>query len=111
MKNPEKILKQVKEGNSDLLLKEDDCKVILQELMENNLIKIEDDKITLTEEGTDAAAVSNIEKEIHRLQLEEEMKDFSPELVRRESRLFLLCLVSCVLLAVFFLILDISDYL
>lgn len=93
-----------------MLLKEDNCKVILQEVMEDNVIKIEDDKIILDEEGI-AVAVLNIPKEMHRLQLEEEMKDFSPELVRRESRLFLLCLVSCVLLAVFFLILNISDYL
>lgn len=111
MKNPEKILKQVKEGNSALLLKEENCKEILQELMEHNLIKMKADKIILTEKGMDAVAAPNIPKEIHRLKLEEEMKNFSPELVRRESHLFLLCLVSCVILFMLFLIFGISDYL
>ncbi len=110
MKTPEKILKQVKEGNSALLLKEEKCKEGLQELMQYDLIEIKDDKIILTEKGIFAVS-TNTQKEIQRLKIEEEMKDFSPEIVRRESHLFLLCLISCVILAIIFLIFDVSDYL
>lgn len=102
MYNLENIFSLIQEEDSVELLEKYYPQEALKELILYGLIDIQHETIVLTERGRNAKSIG-IQKAIGGLQLEEGMKDFSREAVKRGSYLFHFCLICYIVIVLLFL--------
>lgn len=90
MKSTEKIIGLIQKGDPIPILAEDSLVEIFNELLKFNLIDIIEDRVVLTSKGEEAKNIG-LEKVVNELKIREELKEFSVDIQRQESKLFQVC--------------------
>lgn len=108
MKSTEKIIALIDKGAPLPFLAEESLVETFNDFLKYGLIDIIDDKLILTSKGKEAKDLG-IEKVIAELKVQEELKDFSVEIQKRESKLFRLCFGVCLTVLAVFLAISLTD--
>lgn len=108
MKSIEKIIELIDKGDPVPILAEDSLVEKLNELLRHDLIDIVNDKIILTPKGQEARN-GGLDRVVAYLQNEEELKEFSLETQKKESKVYKWCLGLCFSFLIFFIIAFLTD--
>lgn len=108
MKPIEKIIELIEKGDPVPILAEDSLTDCFNTLLKHNFIDIVNEKVILTQKGKEARTVG-FEKVIFELNLQEELKEFSPDTQKQESKVTSFCFGLCLILMVVFLAIALTD--
>lgn len=108
MNTYQKIIELIDDGDPLPILAEDSLVENFNEFLKYELIDIVDDKVILTPRGKEAK-ILGIDKVIAELKVQEELKEFSIESQKKESKIFHLCFGLCMSLLAIFLVISLTD--
>jgi hypothetical protein len=105
----EKIVRLIENGDPVPSLTEDSLIEVFNELLKYGFIDVIEDRILVTVKGEEAK-ISGLNKVLNELKIQEELKDFSVEEQRKDSRLLKICLVLCVMVTGLFVVASVTNF-